>query len=310
MTVHRKVVGCDISKALLDVFNAETNSFAAIPNNEHAIQDWLETLDENTFVVFEATGGCDATLSRALSRNGTPHARVNPRQARDFARAAGILAKTDKVDARMLAQMAVALRIKPTATVEPERTEITRLVRRRDQLVAMRKQERTRRKVPDIAETAASIDRSIAWLSKEIANLDATIKQRIKANHKIQHAFQRLTSIPGIGPVAAGILITHVPELGHRSRRSIAALAGLAPINNDSGTFRGRRTIRGGRARVREALYMAALSASRSCAQFDAFYKKRTANNTPPKAALIALARKILTIANAVLRDDIPFTAR
>ena len=218
-----------------------------------------------------------------------------------------VLAKTDRVDARVLCEMGQRMNLQPDQASSPERIKIADLARRRDQLVELRKQERTRLKAVADRPSRVSIESHIAWLDREIAAFDGDIKTAIAAAEEISEQVKLLTSIPGIGTIAATILIAQMPELGQRSRRAIAALAGLAPINNDSGTFRGHRRIRGGRKRVREALYMAALSASRSSSPFATFYQNRLASRQLKKPAIIALARKILTVANAVIRDRKPF---
>ena len=308
MTLAKTVIGCDIAKAKLDVFNADSQTFDVIANTPEDIAQWTATLDASqTLVVCEATGACDRALINALEERKIDCARINPKRARDFARAAGVLAKTDRVDARVLAEMGRRMDLRPDEALSADRMKIADLSRRRDQLVQIRKQERTRLMALADPRSCASIENHIAWLDHEIAEFDREIRTAIKASEEISEQVTLLTSIPGIGTVAATILIAQMPELGQRPRRTIAALAGLAPINHDSGAFRGHRRIRGGRKRVREALYMAALSASRSSSPFAAFYQNRLASQQLKKPAIIALARKILTVANAVLRDQRPF---
>jgi len=309
MTIHQTVIGCDVSKARLDIFNNGTNQFCAINNNAKTIVDWIGSLDDqNVLVVFEATGGYDRELMRALESQSISYSRVNPARARDFARASGVLAKTDRLDAKVLADMGCRMELQPDSVSSPERIEISELSTRRDQLVEFRKQDRTRAKLIPEGQAGRSIKRHIAWLDKEIINLDKAIADKVKASKQISKQIKLLTSIPGIRPIAATVLVAMLPELGTRTRRSIAALSGLAPINHDSGKHRGKRRIRGGRRRVREALYMAALSASHSFPRFKAFYQQRLKTNPKAKVALIALARKILVIANAIIREQKPFT--
>ncbi|WP_150007487.1 transposase, partial [Iodidimonas nitroreducens] len=197
-----------------------------------------------------------------------PFARVNPARARDFARATGRLAKTDAIDAQMLAAMARSLRPACTSTPSLEREALARLHKRRDQLVLMRKQERTRLVAIDDPIIIEDIEAHIAWLAKQIAEIERQISALIKASAQLTEDQTLLRSIPGIGPVAAATLSALMPELGCLSPKSVAAMAGLAPFNVDSGQFRGRRIIKGGRRRVREALYMAAVSAIRSAHRF------------------------------------------
>lgn len=310
MTLHQTVIGCDVSKSRLDLFDNDSRQFSSINNHQSAIAQWADSLEQRpVLVVFEATGGFDRMLLRQLDAHNIRYARVNPARARDFARASGVLAKTDRLDAKVLARMGTQLGLQPDAIPSPQRLEIAELSSRRGQLVESRKQEKTRAHLEADDHIKRSLERHIAWLNGEIARFDQAIAAKIKACEQIRQQVALLTSIPGIGAVTATILVALLPELGTRSRRTIAALAGLAPINHDSGRFRGQRRIRGGRRRVRDALYMAALSSSRSCQRFKAFYQERLKTNPKAKPALIALARKILTIANSVIRDQKPFTA-
>ena len=242
-----------------------------------------------------------------MAAQGVPFARVNPGRARHFARAAGYLAKTDRIDARMLASLGQCLDPPPASPANPERETLALLHRRRDQLVAARKQERTRAHECRHHAVAASIAGHIAWLDGEIATLEAAIADLIKASATLSPAARLLRSVPGVGPVTAATLLALAPELGSRSPGQIAALAGLAPINADSGQFRGQRSIRGGRSRLRQALYIAAVAASRSSGRFGTFYRSLRRAGKPPKLAFIALARKILVTLNAIARDNVPF---
>ena len=305
MIITPGFVGIDVSKATLDIFDSTTGQGRRIDNTEQAISALIACWQgQDRFVLFEATGRYDTALRRALSRHDIPFARVNPAQARDFARAAGFLAKTDAVDARMLAAMAQALRPTPTAPSAPERERLTQLVRRRDQVVAMRAQEKTRLKEAQGGEEHDDIKRHITWLTNEVQSLDNRIAKLIADHESLKDDVRRLRSAPGIGPVAATVLVALMPELGHRSPKTIAALSGLAPINNDSGRFRGKRRIAGGRRRVREALYMAAVAAMRSSKRFKALYNAMLDNGKPPKVALIAIARKLIVILNAMQREQ------
>lgn len=299
------MVGIDVSKHTLDVFDAGLDRSEVVANTAAATEALAERLAAlGRFVVLEATGRFDARLRRSLEAARIPYARVNPGQARDFARAAGYLAKTDRLDARMLAELGQALRPRPAEPAEPTRERLGRLHRRRDQLVAMRKQERTR--MSDLLEDdiLEDLQRHLAWLNAEIAVLDKRIAQAIAADPHLAQTCRILRSLPGVGPVAATTLLALVPELGRRSPKTIAALAGLAPFNRDSGLHRGKRTIRGGRRRVRQALYMAAVAACRSETRFAATYRTLVNLGKAPKLALIAVARKLLVTANAMVRDQ------
>lgn len=308
MTIHRDVVGIDVSKHHLDVFDAALDRGERLANQADQIQTlaagWAE---QGRFVVFEATGRYDMVLRRALDGAGVSYARVNPAQARDFARAAGFLAKTDAVDARMLASLGLALRPKPAPPLDQARQRLILLHKRRDQLVGMRQQERTRRAETDETDLADDLDRHLAWLNQAVADFDRQIADLIAAQPELRRTKALVQTIPGLGPVTAATLMALVPELGQTSPKAIAALAGLAPFNHDSGKQRGRRAIRGGRKRVRDALYMAAVSASRSNSRFKTSYKALRDAGKPPKLAFIAIARRLLVTANAVLRDQQPF---
>jgi transposase len=305
MIISPGFVGIDVSKSTLDIFDSTLGRGQSIDNSDDAIAahlaDWHR---QGSFVLFEATGRYDARLRRALGHHGVPFARVNPSKARNFARAAGFLAKTDAVDARMLAAMAQSLRPRTQTPSSPQHDRLTQLVRRRDQLVAMRAQERTRKKEALAQEEADDIHRHITWLTTEIDNIESRIDRLIASDDHLKRAAKRLTSAPGVGPVTAAILLALMPELGHRSAKSIAALAGLAPINNDSGRFRGKRSIKPGRRRVTTALYMAALAAARSNPRFNAIYEKMINAGKPAKVAIIAIARKLIVALNAMQRDN------
>jgi transposase len=259
------------------------------------------------FVVLEATAPWDQALVRALEESGLGFHRANPGRARDFARSAGLLAKTDRVDARMLALYGAGLELEPTARVEPERLALQGLTARRDQLVEIRKAERTRLKGIGDAWLAESLRTLIAVLDQEIRKVESRIEGLLAKAERLTRDQAILRSAPGVGPVAASILLANLPELGRVDRRAIAALAGLAPIARDSGLMRGRRHVRGGRKRVRDALYRAALSAVRQAPWKTAFMAMKAAGK-PPKLALIAIARKLLVALNAAIKHNRPFS--
>lgn len=308
MTLHPVVIGIDISKHHLDIHDASDATTRRIANHAEAIGGWIATLGTRVcLVVMEATGRYDAALRTALATAGIAHARVNPEQARHFARATGRRAKTDTIDARMLAELGQRLRPRIEPPADPDRIRLGALTRRRDQLVAVRKQERTRRAEQDDAFLRDDLDRHLAWLDDAITGLDRAIRDAVRASTTLARDEALLRSTPGIGPVAASVLIAQLPELGRIDAKAIAALAGLAPYNNDSGSFRGKRSVRGGRTRIRQALYMAALATARSDTALGRFHRKLRDAGKPPKLALIALARKLLTTLNAILRYQQPF---
>lgn len=305
MLIAPGYIGIDISKDHLDIFDGQARRIA---NSPAAIAAYVRGLEAPRLVLFEATGPYDRALQRHLQASGIGFARVNPLHARAFARATGRLAKTDAIDARLLAAMAQALTPRPQDAAEAERLELAELHRRRAQLVATRQQERTRRHTATPA-ILASIDGHLDWLDAQIEAFDTRIAELIRASAVLHQTARLLRSIPGIGPVAASALIALMPELGRRDGKAIAALAGLAPINRDSGRLRGRRRIGGGRAEIRKALYMAAVSACRSHTRLADCFNTLTARGKPAKLALIAIARKIIVIANAIIKTNQPFRA-
>jgi len=308
MTISPAFIGIDVSKSSLDVFDSALGRGERIANASEPIAALIERWrSKPVFVLFEATGQYDRLLQLALHGAGIGFARVNPGRARDFARAAGFLAKTDAVDAKMLALMAERMQPRADAPVSPERERLRSLHRRRDQLVLMRQQERTRHSEAAQPEEREHLHQHIAWLSAAIKEMDGRIRELLASSRLLKQACQRLRKAPGIGPVAAATLLALMPELGHRSAKTIAALAGLAPLNRDSGTERGKRTIAGGRKRVRDALYMAALAAIRSSAHFAAIYNRLVAAGKAKKLAIIAVARKLLIALNAMIRDNVEF---
>ena len=306
--IHPDVIGCDIAKAHLDLFDSALNRHAQINNTPAAIAVWLDGLGERkVHIVLEATGRYDRQFRLALEARHQPYSRVNPARARDFAKAIGFLAKTDAIDARLLARMGQSLTLASQPPDDPQRHALARLHNRRDQLVAIRQQERTRLHEAEGVERD-SMESHLSWLDAEIVRIEKQGRDALKADEALKHQEARLRSIPGIGPVAALTLIAHMPELGDRSAKAVAALAGLAPFNVDSGSLRGKRHIRGGRKRVRDALYMAALTASRMPSAFKAHADRMKERGKPFKVIIIALARKILAIANAITRDKTIFS--
>lgn len=297
-----RYVGIDVSKARLDVAQ-RPGGRASYPNDSSGIAALVKSLSPPpALVVMEATGGLERPLAIALATAAVPCAVVNPRQTRDYARALGRLAKTDAVDAEVLAHYAE--RVRPPARRPPdERTQrLDALVKRRRQLVGMSVAERNqRRSVHAIA--VQSIDTCLEHLREEQGNIDAAIAAEINADPAAKAKADLLRSVPGVGPVTAATLVAALPELGTLSRRQVSMLVGLAPLANDSGQYRGRRTTWGGRGAVRTALYMAALVASRFNPVLGAHYRKLINNNKPAKVALVACARKLLVILNAIVRD-------
>lgn len=307
MRIHPGFVGIDVSKHSLDIFDGLTGRGLRIANNPAAIAAWAVLLaGREVLVTFEATGRYDSALQAALTAAGIAFARVNPARARDFARASGHLAKTDAIDARMLAAMGQCLALEPGPARDETRQRLARLHGRRDQLVANRAQEKARlaEALPDERD---GIERHIAWLADEIRAVEAARDSLIREDETLARLSTLLRSIPGIGPVAAASLLALMPELGTLTPKAAAALVGLAPFNRDSGRVHGKRQVRGGRKRLRDALYMAAIAAARSQSRLATFAAGLKARNKPFKVIMIGLARKILVTANAVLRDQVAF---
>ncbi|WP_055725456.1 IS110 family transposase [Streptomyces niveiscabiei] len=307
MIIALRCVGIDVSKHHLDIFDEAIDASERIDNATQAITQLVARWRCDTLVVFEATGVYDLELREALRQAGVRFARINPARARDFARASGQLAKTDQIDARMLAAFARAMTPATEQVATPARNALARLAKRRDQLVSMRAQEKNRRSEAEDRAMAERIGRLIAVLDDEIAEIEAEISALIKAEQEIAEDAQLMRSLPGIGPVACMQLLAQMPELGRVGPKQVAALAGLAPFNVDSGTYRGKRKIGGGRNRIRDALYMAALNAVRRADPFKAFYERLRKAGKPAKLALIAVARKLLTVLNAMMRDRKPY---
>lgn len=308
MTLPAFRVGCDVSKAWLDVFEAASSTATRIPNNANAIAAFLARLPRQATVVFEATAPYDTALRQALDQTGIRALRVNPSRARDFARAAGVLAKTDAVDARMLARLPEALDMPETPAFDRGREALVALNRRRDQLVDTRAVERGRLADEPDALLRDSLQSHINWLDQAIIAIEERIES-VLAGPAFAARAALLGSIKGVGRVTITTLIALLPELGSRSAKAIAAIAGLAPLNRDSGARRGQRHIAGGRRRVRQALYMAALGAIRCLDRFKQVYIGVKARSGHAKVAVVAVARKLLVILNAMVRSGQPFTA-
>lgn len=309
MSIRHSYVGCDISKDQLDFHDLTRRRSWKIANDGAAVAALAAELSgTDAFVILEATGRHDRSLRRALARAGVPFKRVNPMMARHFAKAFGHRAKTDALDARMLAELGAAFRPEADPAPSATREQLTALMRRRDQLVAMRAMEKTRLREVDDAVVEESLIAMIAMMDGKIVELEEAIQALIEADDNLAAQNRLLASAPGIGPVAATTLLALLPELGSVSPKRIAALAGLAPFNRDSGRLKGKRTIAGGRARVRRALYMAALAAARSCARMKHFYQRIADRTGAKKPAIIAVARKLLTCLNAMIRDQKAWT--
>lgn len=301
-------VGIDVSKAWLDVAVGPASPVQRVTNAEPAIADLVSALTRQPLagVVVEATGGLETAVASAVAAAGLPVAVVNPRRVREFARSIGQLAKTDRHDARLLARFGAQTQPRCRPLPDAATVELGRLVTRRRQLVEMLTAERNRRQAPDAA-LAESLDEHIAWLTARVAELDRRLTRLLRESPVWQADAARLQSVPGVGPVLTATLLAELPELGRLDRKRIAALVGVAPITRESGRWRGRAMIGGGRAAVRATLYMAALVATRHNPVLRAFYQRLLAAGKAKKLALVAVMRKLLVICNAIRRDHTTF---
>jgi transposase len=298
-------VGIDVSKAKLDISvrpSGVRNSFANDQAGIRSLMEWLNPI-KPTLIVLEATGKLERELARALANEAFPFHVANPRQVRDFARARGQLAKTDSIDAELLARFAEVMRPKIRDLPDQASWELKDLIARRRQLIAMIVVENNRLDRASKA-IARGIAKHLRFLKKQLQGTDHDLDSMIEQNSIWQANQQILQSTPGVGPVVSRTLIAEMPELGTLDRKQIAALAGVAPLNCDSGTLKGKRFIWGGRAAVRTALYMAALVASRRNPVIKTFYTRLRNAGKPPKVALVACMRKLLTILNSMIKHN------
>ncbi|WP_339053800.1 IS110 family transposase [Arsenophonus endosymbiont of Crataerina pallida] len=301
-------VGIDVSKATLDIAASCDIAQFTVSNDSDGFDAIIAELRKHSvvLVLMEATGGLEATVACSLQAEGFDVTVINPRQSRDFARAMGYLAKTDRIDAKVLAQMAEVINRHPErerfirTLPNAERQVLAAMVVRRRQLITMLVAERNRLYTAHPQNRKSII--IIKALEDELARIDEDMNNHIRNHFKDLAA--RLSSIKGVGTMTVAALLAELPELGSLSRRAISALVGVAPINRDSGTMRGRRTIFGGRDGVRTALYMAALVATRFNPVIKAFYMRLLAAGKAKKVALVACMRKLLTILNAMLRKN------
>lgn len=302
-------VGVDVSKARLDLAFSNEQPGLAVDNNPAGQAQIVEVLKKAgpSRIVLEATGGYERAVVAELAAAGLPVAVVNPRQVRDFAKATGRLAKTDAIDAKVLALFAVAIQ-PPLRPLNDEETQVfAELLARRRQLIQMRVAESNRLAQARDRRVRKSIEGVIELLNRQIADIDDDIGRHIQDSPIWKEKQALLLAVEGVGPTTARTLLAELPELGKASRQEIAALVGLAPFNRDSGKARGRRTIAGGRASVRSVLYMATLTATRYNPITRKHYQHLLAAGKRKKVALVACMRKLLTILNAILREKKPW---
>ena len=306
MVETKRFVGIDVAKAQLDVAIGPNGESFSVANDETGIKELLRRLEPADLVIIEATGGLEVPVASALATAGIAVAVVNPRQVRDFARATGQLAKTDALDAQVLARFGEAVKPQVRALRDAQAQALEALVNRRRQLVEMLTAEKNRRaNSPKVIHK--SIDEHIRWLEKRLSGLDDELAGLVRETPIWRERDELLRTVPGVGKVLSITLLAHLPELGALNRKQIAALAGLAPFNRDSGSLRGSRCIWGGRAQVRRVLYMAVVAAVRSNPVIKNFYAQLRARGKYPKSALTACMRKLLVILNAMLHNQTPW---
>lgn len=312
MTQAEVFVGIDVSKARLDVATTPAEQTWSVANDDQGIADLCAKLKElaPTLVLLEATGGLERRALARLVAAGLPAMAVNPRNVRDFARSLGKLAKTDRIDAIVLARFAQAVRPELRPIPDDQTRELQAHLTRRRQVIEMITAEKNRLFAAEDKKTRRMIKAHIEFLQKELNINEYDLDQAIKNTPIWLEKVDLLESTPGIGRVTASTLIALLPELGTLSRRQIAALVGLAPFNRDSGTLRGRRAIWGGRSTVRAVLYMATLTATRFNPTIRTLYLRLKAAGKLPKVALVACMRKLLTILNAMLRSRSPWRSQ
>ena len=305
MAVTDRTLGIDVSKRSLDVHLQPDDRTWQVPNTDDGVRQLAEQVAplQPVRIVVESTGGYERPVLYRLLGAHLPVAMVNPRPVRDFAKAMGLLAKTDRIDAKVLALFA---RHVPTRlTVAPSRHQqaLKQLVARRRQLVEQVSTTRSQAEHVDLPAVRDSMQRTVSHLQTEIAAIESMIQQLIDQDEPLRQRHAKLQSVKGVGPATARVLVSELPELGRIGRRQIAALVGVAPYNDDSGQHRGRRRIRGGRATVRRALYMATLVATRHNPVIRAYYQHLQEQGKAKKVALVACMRKLLIRLNALIAE-------
>ena len=304
--MSKPYVGIDVAKAKLDVAIGSDGELVQVENDEAGIAQLIERLRGvvPALVVLEATGGYEGLVAGAIAGDGIDVAVVNPRQVRDFAKATGVLAKTDRIDARVLARFAEAVRPEPRPLPTAEAKELEEALRRRRQIVDMLTAEKNRLSIASTERLKKGLKKHIAWLEEALRRANDDIDTAVRNSPAWREQEDLLRSVPGIGPVSARTMLAELPELGTLNRKKIAALVGVAPLNRDSGTLQGTRTCWGGRARVRQALYMAALTAVRCNPVIRRTYAALRTRGKKHKVAFVACMRKLLSILTAMVRDQ------
>jgi transposase len=302
-------IGIDVSKDRLDVHLRPGDEAFTVARNSEAVEALAARLVplKPELIVLEATGGFETVVAAGLAAAGLPLAVINPRRIRDFARAIGRLAKTDPIDAAVIAHFADAVRPPARPVASEEARALGELVARRRQIIEMMTAERNRRRQLTVKRVIKGIDRVLATLQAQLSEVETDIDDAVRGTPAWREKEDLLTSVPGIGPKIARTLIAELPELGSLGRHQVAALVGVAPYNRDSGRLRGRRCIAGGRTVVRNALFMSVMVAIRRSLPLAVTYHRLRAAGKPAKVAIVACIRKLITILNAILRDKQPW---
>jgi transposase len=305
-------IGIDVAKATLDLHLLPTGQSHQLPNTSHGHRELRKLLPDpaGCLIVLEATGGYEREVVADLAGADYRVAVINPRRARDFAKALGLLAKTDRIDAQVLARYAEVVKPAPIEKAPEKQAELQQLVTRRRQLIDLRTQESNRWEITKAKLARKSIQAVINTLERQIRNVEKAIEALVESDDDWRQRAQLIESVPGLGGVTATTVLADVPELGKLNRQQISALVGLAPYNNDSGPRKGKRSIAGGRKSVRSVLYMAALAAKRCNPVIKAFAQRLTQHGKPFKVVLTACMRKLLVILNSIVKSGQPWNPK
>jgi transposase len=311
-TTHRTCVGIDVSMAKLDVVTTDDHRYRVYAYNDQGMQQLAKDLAaiHPQRVVMEATGGIERRVAVHLVQQGLPVAVVNPRQVRDYAKAFNRLAKTDKIDAQIIADFAVTVQPRLFEIPDKNRQKIQALVTRRRQVQHMITQENNRISRVEDRQVRTMIQQVTRLYEKQLAKINEQIQCLIADDQQMQQRAAMIQSVPGLGPVVTGVLLAELPELGRLNRQQVAKLVGVAPVNRDSGTMRGKRTTGGGRHTIRNPLFMAAMVAARFNPKIKAFYQRLVNNGKPKMVALVACMRKLMVILNTMIRNNQTWTCQ
>jgi transposase len=302
----RNCIGIDVAKQYFDLHCLKTGQDQRMENSTDGIRQCIALCSKihPELIVMEATGGYELTLASTLQSEGFAVAVVNPRRIRDFARAAGQIAKTDTLDARIIARFAAMLQPMPTEQINENTQKLKAMVARRNQLVGLHTAESNRLEHANTKDIQRSIAAVLKVIQAQLENIDRQIEEHIRNTPQLQQRAETIDSVPGIGPTTAHLLVTELPELGRLNRRQIAALVGIAPIARDSGTFRGKRMTGGGRKNIRSRLFMPTLVAVRHNPVLKAYYIRLVSQGKCKMVALVAAMRKLICILNAMLKNN------